>query len=218
LKSSDPRFRSVVFDFDSTISSLEGVEWIASQLGPEVAAAIADEVTAAMSGSIALETVYKARMGKLRPTAASLAALGEAYCDGIAEGARETMDRLRSAGVKLHIVSGGFREAILPAAATLNFVASEVHAVSILSAPDGTYLGYDEGSPLITQTGKQEIIAGLDLPRPSLMVGDGATDAAARPSVDAFAAYIGFVDRKSVSSVADHVVKSYAEIERLVLG
>ena len=50
------------------------------------------------------------------------------------------------------------------------------------------------------------------------MIGDGATDAAARPAVDAFAAYTGFVTRDNVVAVADHVVTSYADIEALVLG
>ena len=216
--SGSPRFRSVVFDFDSTLSSLEGVEWIAARVGPEVAAAIAEEVTAAMSGRIALEEVYAGRLARLHPTAADLAALGAAYADRVAPDAAPVLARLRDAGVQLRVVSGGFREAILPAARVLGFADDEVAAVSIFTAPDGSYVGYDAASPLITQLGKGAVIEQFRLPRPSLMVGDGATDAAARSSVDAFAAFVGFARRESVVAVADHVVGDYAAVEALVLG
>ncbi|MHB1222623.1 MAG: HAD-IB family phosphatase [Gemmatimonadaceae bacterium] len=211
-------FRSILFDFDSTLSSLEGVEWIAARRGPEIAAAIAAEVAAAMDGTVDLEEVYAARMNRLRPSAQELSALAGAYRASIAPGAADTVRRLRNADVALRIVSGGFREAILPAAADLDFSPSDVHAVSVQVAHDGSYMAYDALSPLVTQLGKATVIATLDLPRPSLMVGDGATDAAARSAVDAFAAYTGFARRDAVTGIADHVVASYAELEALVFG
>ncbi len=212
------RYRSVVLDFDSTVSAIEGVEWIAARVGPEEAAAIADEVNAAMAGKIPLEAIYAARMTRIRPSAQDLAELGEAYRENAAPGAHEVIQRLRDAGVVMHIVSGGFREAVLPLALELGFADSEVHAVSIQTDADGTYLGFDTHSPLVTQLGKLDVVASLGLPSPALMVGDGATDAAARPSVDAFAAFTGFVLREAVVGVADHVVASFDELESLVIG
>lgn len=212
------RYHSVVLDFDSTVSAIEGVEWIAARVGPEEAAAIADEVNSAMAGKIPLEAIYAARMIRIRPSAQDLADLADAYREHAAPGAQEVIEHLRDAGVVMHIVSGGFREAVLPLALELGFADSEVHAVSITTDADGTYLGFDTRSPLVTQRGKLDVVASLGLPSPSLMVGDGATDAAARPSVDAFAAFTGFVHREAVVGVADHVVASFDEIESLVIG
>ena len=56
------------------------------------------------------------------------------------------------------------------------------------------------------------------LARPILAVGDGATDLAMRPGVDAFAAYTGFVARPAVVQESDFTVNSYAELLRRVLG
>lgn len=212
------RYAAIVFDFDSTLSAIEGVEWIAARVGPDVAAAIAEEVNAAMAGKIPLEAIYAARMTKVRPSAQDLAELGEAYRQNVAPGAHDVVDRLREAGVVMHVVSGGFREAILPLARELGFVDAEVHAVSIHTDADGSYTGFDTHSPLVTQLGKLDVVASLGLPSPALMVGDGATDAAARPSVDAFAAFTGFVHRDAVVGVADHVVASFDDIASLVLG
>ena len=212
------RFRSVVLDFDSTISALEGAEWIAATLSPEVASVIAAEVDAAMAGTLALQDIYAGRMNVLRPDARLLAELAGAYRAAVAPGTHEALDHMRRAGVQLRVVSGGFREAILPVAVDLGFAPTEVHAVSIYTSPDGAYEGFDSASPLVQQLGKSALVASLDLPRPSLMVGDGATDAAARPAVDAFAAFTGFARRGPVVAVADHVVHSFAVLEQLVLG
>ena len=72
-------------------------------------------------------------------------------------------------------------------------------------------------SPLSTQHGKKDVVAALGLPRPSLAVGDGATDVAMRESTDAFAAFTGFVRRQPVVSAADYVVSSFSELMALVL-
>jgi phosphoserine phosphatase len=56
------------------------------------------------------------------------------------------------------------------------------------------------------------------LPRRILAVGDGATDAAMRPAVDAFAAFTGFVSRPSVIAAADRVVNSFDQLAELVLS
>jgi phosphoserine phosphatase len=51
-----------------------------------------------------------------------------------------------------------------------------------------------------------------------LAVGDGATDLAMRPSVDAFAAYTGFVRRDAVVARADVTVTSFRDVAEVVLG
>jgi len=48
------------------------------------------------------------------------------------------------------------------------------------------------------------VLAGLDVARPALAVGDGVTDLEMRPQVDAFVAFTGFVRRPPVVAGADH--------------
>jgi phosphoglycolate phosphatase-like HAD superfamily hydrolase len=67
-------------------------------------------------------------------------------------------------------------------------------------------------TPLTTQLGKCELVRSLDAPRPVLAVGDGATDLAMAPAVDAFAAYIGFVRRDAVVAGASVVLDSFAAL------
>jgi soluble P-type ATPase len=94
----------------------------------------------------------------------------------------------------------------------------DVHAVSLRFTPDGDYEGYDAGSPLATAVGKRTVVEALGLPPRVLAVGDGATDLAIRPVVEAFAAFTGFVRRDAVVQDADLVVTSFDQLLDLVLA
>lgn len=212
-----PRFNSVVLDVDSTLCDLEGIDWLARQRGPEVARRIAEVTDRAMNGEIALESVYGARLEIVEPDAVLLERLGAAYVERLLPGAVEAVHTLRGAGVEVAVVSGGIRAAILPAVERLGLPAERLRAVDVYLDDAGRYAGYDAASPLTTDTGKAEVIRQFRLPSPCLMLGDGNTDLAARPAVDAFAAFVGVVRRDIVVAQADHVVASFEQLTSLVL-
>ena len=213
-----PRFSTVILDVDSTLTGIEGIDWLAARRGAEVADRVAGLTDRAMRGEIALDDVYGERLALVRPSRDDVAALAEAYARAVAPGAAAALARMRAAGRRVVLVSGGLREAIVPFAATVGVAASDVHAVPVRFDRAGDYAGFDAASPLATQRGKLTVAAGLGLPRPALAVGDGATDAAMRPAVDAFAAYTGFVRRDPVVGGADHDVSSFSQLTELVLG
>ena len=213
-----PHFGSVNQDVDSTLCNIEGIDWLAARRGPDVAAAIVRLTERAMDGEIPLEAVYGDRLALIRPTNNDIAQLARAYADALAPGARDSIFRMRDNGVALALVSGGIRQAIRPLARELGFSDGSLHAVSLSFDREGHFLGYDEKSPLATQHGKKDVVAALALPRPSLAVGDGATDAAMRQATDAFAAFTGFVQRDAVVRAADYIVASFTELTALVLS
>src|SRR3569623_1791735 len=53
-----PRFGTVVLDVDSTISGIEGIDWLARRRGEIIAHKGASRTDAAMRGEIPLESVY----------------------------------------------------------------------------------------------------------------------------------------------------------------
>ena len=212
-----PRFASVVVDVDSTLCGIEGIDWLARRRGAAVAREVARVTERAMAGEIPLDAIYGARLAVVRPTADEIAQLGRAYIDSLAPGAREAVFRMRGEGVVLAIVSGGIRQAIRPLARELGVGDERLQAVSLSFDERGAYAAYDTESPLTNQGGKKTVLAALGLPRPTLAVGDGATDAAMRESADAFAAFVGFVRREAVVRVADYVLSSFDELTRLVL-
>lgn len=213
-----PRFTSVIIDVDSTLCGIEGIDWLAARRGPEVAAEIVRLTDRAMAGEIALEAVYGDRLALVRPTTGEIAKLAQAYAEALAPGAREAIFRMRGEGIALALVSAGIRQAIRPLARELGFSDGSLHAVSLSFDDAGEFLGYDEGSPLATQHGKKDVAARMQLRRPTLAVGDGATDAAMRDATGAFAAFTGFVRREPVVQVADYVVASFRELTDVVFS
>jgi phosphoserine phosphatase len=219
------RYESVVLDVDSTLTRVEGIEWLAERRGPSVARAVADMTQRAMEGTIPLDSVYGARLALVQPARRDVEALGDAYSAGAVAGARMAIGEMQTAGIRVVAVSGGVREAVARFAISLGIADGDVYAVSLQFTSDGAYAGFDETSPLARRGGKPIVVRGLGLGRPIIGVGDGSTDAelktmagGAAPAVDAFAAFVGVASRPAVVAVADYVVHNMAELPALVLG
>lgn len=197
-------FRTVVFDCDSTLVGIEGID--------ELAGARADEVRrltdAAMDGSVPLEEVYGRRLALIRPTRERVAAVGRAYLHALVADARETVRALLWLGKDVRIISGGLRPPVEALAGELGLSPDRVAAVDIHFDAGGEYLDFERDSPLARSGGKAEVLRAWDLHRPSLLVGDGATDLEARPAVDRFAAFMGVAFRPAVAAGADVVLRA----------
>ena len=211
-----PAFATVILDVDSTVSGIEGVDWLARRRGDVVARKVASLTNEAMRGAIPLDDVYAQRLGAIRPRRHELDALAAAYVDAIAPNCAEVIARFRHADVRVVLVSSGLRHALIRLAMRLGVELSDLHAVDIRFDAGGAYAGFDTRSPLTTANGKHALIADLRLERPVLMAGDGATDAAARDVVDCFVAYTGFVEREAVVRQAAARVSSFDELAGLV--
>ncbi|MBK9384153.1 MAG: HAD-IB family phosphatase [Planctomycetes bacterium] len=198
-----PPFAHVVFDCDSTLSAIEGID----ELAHEHRAEIARLTERAMAGELRLEEVYGRRLELARPTAARIAALGRHYVDTCVPGARETVRALQGLGKRVSILSGGVRPAVMVLARHLGIAGEEVFAVELFHREDGTYDGYDQLSALTRDDGKPRILERFGAPRAIALVGDGATDLRCAPAVGRFIAFAGVVARANVVSAAAHVVR-----------
>lgn len=212
------RFRCVIFDCDSTLCAIEGIQVLGAAHHDEIARLTAS----AMHGHIALEDVYARRLELARPARRDLKALAEQYVSTLVPDARDVVKALDAEGIEVRIVSGGLRPAVLAVARALGVPEERVAAVDLRFDDGGAYCGFDESSPLSRSGGKRTVIAAWQppVPRPSMLVGDGATDLEARPAVDAFIAFAGVVRRQDVVDRADRVIDgpSLAPVVPLALG
>jgi HAD superfamily phosphoserine phosphatase-like hydrolase len=211
-----PRFATVVFDVDSTLSTIEGIDWLAMRRSHDIARACATLTEQAMAGAVPLDAVYGQRLALIRPTAQEIALLGEAYLATMVPGMRSLIRLLLIKRVQVHLVSGGLRQALLPLARHLGIGEQQVHAVEVAADVDGTLSRLEGTQPLATQRGKPQTVHQLAAARPLVMIGDGSTDAAARGVVDTFIAFTGVVRRPAVVEVADAEAASVRALHRLL--
>ena len=198
LRDAPPPYGTVVFDCDSTLSAVEGIEELA-QGNTEIARLTRD----AMEGRIALEDVFGKRLAMVRPTRADLERVGERYVEALLPNAPRLVAALRSLGKRVCIVSGGLLPAVRHVARALELPDSDVFAVDLRFDAEGRYAGFDEGSPLAQARGKIPVVRDLRRPGERLaLIGDGATDLEAAPEADRFVAFGGVERRPRVLEAA----------------
>jgi phosphoserine phosphatase len=210
--------RLVLFDCDSTLSAIEGIDELARVCGPDVFKAVEAMTNAAMEGAIPVESVFARRLEIIQPTAAQVAAVGQRYLDTIEPTALATIDTLRRRGWTPMIVSGGFRPAIRPLADRLGI--SRVEAVDLrFDDETGAYRGFDEQFPTTRSGGKPEIARRLHAelsPDRMVMVGDGASDLEAKSDVDLFVGFGRYVRRPRVAAEAGCFIQSLDELLKIL--
>lgn len=192
-------FRFVFFDVDSTLVTIEGIDELAAG-NPETVRL----TELAMNGEIPLDEVYGRRLDIIRPTRADVDALGERYVGSMVDGAEETIATLKSAGVDVHLVSGGIAQAIAPLAAKLGLAPRALHAVPLQFDEDGGYRDFDRRS-LLARSGGKELVVRSILTRAkgkAAFIGDGITDLETKPVVSLFIGFGGVCMRPRVRDEA----------------
>ena len=200
-------YEVICFDCDSTLSKIEGIDELAKWAG--VGDEMARLTDAAMNGELPLEAVYGKRLETIKPDRANIDKLADLYIQEMVDGVKEVFITLLAQGKDVHIISGGLRQAILPLANALNLPEENVHAVDIDFKEDGSYLSYDETSPLARSGGKAEVCKQLLQGKSSLVIiGDGKTDMEAKQPGVTVIGFGGVCDRAVVRGLADIFIES----------
>lgn len=207
----------LIFDCDSTLSAIEGIDELGRVRGPEVFARVEAMTNDAMDGRMPVEAVFGRRLEIIQPTRAHVEAVGRRYIETIEPTAVATITEARRRGWTVLIISGGFRPAIRPLADLLGI--AQIEAVDLYFDAAGTYTGFDREYPTTRSGGKPEVIRRLKTelaPSRIVMVGDGASDLETQPVVDLFVGFGRYVARERVKREAKAFVTSLAEILALL--
>jgi len=204
ISDAPPPYGTVVFDCDSTLSAIEGVDELAELCGVD-GGEIAALTERAMAGELPLEEVYGKRLARLRPDAAAVARLAERYWERRVPNAERLVGALRRLDKRVCVVSGGVLGAVVPFARRLGIERADVFAVEVFHDRAGAYAGFDELSPLARAGGKLDVLRELssaDRGGGLAFVGDGATDLEAAPAARRFVAFGGVAHRDAVHGAA----------------
>lgn len=206
----------VIFDCDSTLSAVEGIDEIARLTGSE--SHVAALTKSAMDGEIALEHVYDHRLDRSNPTREQVSFIRDIYRENVIPDAPDVIAALRELGVAVFIVSGGLIEPVRDFGMWLHVPREHIFAVDMqydqLSGqwwryweqpggknPRANYLAVDS-NPLTATGGKNVLIDRIRALHPgrAMLVGDGLSDLEASGHVDLFVGFGGAVYRQRVAA------------------
>jgi len=190
-----PLSRLVIFDCDSTLVTVEGIDELARLISDErtisspqnphhedIAIQIASLTKRAMEGELPLETIYGLRLTTINPTQSQVRQIASIYRQAIVSDAVQVISALKNAGILVFIVSGGMIEPVQEFGNWLGISSDRIYAVDIqydqLSGrwwrywdqPYGlntsaSYLAHGTG-PLTDTKGKNRIIAHIRAENP----------------------------------------------------
>ena len=203
----------IVFDCDSTLSSIEGIDELAGAAGADVSQKIADMTNAAMNGEIPIESVFAKRLEIIQPNQKAVDEVGQKYIETVEPNAKKVVDTLKEQGWTPFILSAGYTQAIAPLAKYLGI--ETIEAVNLFFHEDGSYKDFDSSYPTTRNGGKLDIINKLKQkysPEKIVMVGDGISDLETKPGVDIFFGFGRYVTRDKVKSESGYYIQDLAEV------
>ncbi len=207
----------LLFDCDSTLSAIEGIDELGRLRGPEVFKAVEEMTTKAMDGSTPMESIFAKRLDMIKPTLKELESIGQKYIQEVEPTALDTIKKLKAAGWTVIIVSGGFTQAIRPLAQYLGI--ERVEAVELRFNADGSYAGYVESCPTAKSKGKNVVALKLRSEfkaAQTILVGDGASDLEVKGDVDKMIGFGRYTPRPKVKAGADAFITSLDQLISLL--
>jgi len=194
---------TLILDFDNTFIGGETLDILAEQLDSQTADRVAALTEQAMNGQIGFAQALSRRVACLNFRREQVIRVTEQLRQRISPSFLMYRDILQAHAASIYIVSGGFREIIVPIVADFSIAANHVLA-NTFCWQDEKIIGVDENYVLAKDGGKAQLLASLSLPNPLIMVGDGMTDyeVYAKGLADEFFAYTEQVKRDAVLAKA----------------
>lgn len=181
---------TVIFDCDSTVTTIEGIDELAERKGKKDA--ISALTHKAMQGELPLEGVFFERIDLIRPSMDDMIAVGKQYCRSLSKNIRIVFEIFHYLAKDVYIFSAGYLPSLLVLGEYLNIPADHIFAVDVLFDREGEYL-YCPRDQLLTLTdGKLRLTRSLGFSGERLaMIGDGANDLSVSEIAKIFVGYQG---------------------------
>lgn len=172
----------LIFDFDSTIVKGETLEILAgiSLSGHPKKQQISSEISklteAGMSGTVDFASAFRKRLSLLDLNEEHILKAIEELKNSITPSFIQNRKFLKSNADRIYVVSGGFRELIVPVIQILGLREDHVYANEFLFNLGRKVVGVDESNPLSQNRGKAKLVKSLKFKGEGVVLGDGITD------------------------------------------
>lgn len=218
----------MLLDFDSTLIRTEGLEELATislRGHPERVLRlkrVAELTEQAMQGELGFSDALQGRLELLEARSSHITELIERLSRKLTPGFLSSFKRHAKfwSAHQLFIVSGGFKEYIIPLVARWNIRVKQVFANEFILGTDGRLSSPNANNPLAHSGGKVKIARQLKkcYGSPLVIIGDGYTDYEVREqgAADRFFVFTANVCRSAVVAQADAQARTVAELIQCV--
>jgi D-3-phosphoglycerate dehydrogenase len=211
--------KKYVFDFDSTLTSVEALDVLAeiTLANKPEKDAVVSEIQAitnlGIDGDISFTESLERRLSLLHANKADLATLVQELQNKVSASIVRNKEFFEKYSEDIYVISCGFKEFIEPIVAHYNIPAHKVYANTFTYDEKGNITGFDKKNVLSSHNGKIECLKRMNLDGEVQVIGDGYSDYVMREAgiADKFFAYTENVSRDKATANADHVTPNLDE-------
>lgn len=169
--------KCAIFDFDSTLVSIETLDFLIGKTAKENQQEVEKITNMAMSGKLTFADSLRLRFAQIKLEKSDIDSLKNEICNYITDGFISGIKQLKSE-FDIYIISGGFLEIIDPVAEKLGIAKENCFANNFIY--EGLKIvGFDQSNIMAQNGGKPKIVAQILTKKyydKIFMIGDGYTD------------------------------------------
>lgn len=208
-----------IIDFDSTFIKGETLDLLAAiclRNNPKKKKIIEEieHITAlGMEGKMPFSQSLEKRLQLIKPNKTHIKKLISYLKKHISPSIARNQEFFKKHKEHIYIVSGGFKECIIPLTRSFGVHPSHILANTFKFTKLGSYTGYDQANPLAQEKGKIKAVQSLNLSGNVVVIGDGYTDFELKEmgAAKVFVAFTENVMRDVVVEQADQIAPSFDE-------
>lgn len=214
-----PKDKIFVFDFDSTLTSVEALEELAAiSLAKQpdknaVIKQIEDITNQGVNGEISFTESLARRVDLLKANRAHLPELVKRLAKKISPSIKRNKTFFANNANSIYVVSAGFKEFIDPIVGVYGIKPERVFANTFVYDKNGNITGFDKNNHLAKHNGKIDQMKALKLKGEVIAIGDGYSDFLMKQGgASRFIAFTENIERANAVSNADHVAPNFDEV------
>jgi len=211
-------FQNFIIDFDSTFVSVESLDELAKialQNNPDrnrILQQIELITKKGMDGTLSFDVSLEARLKMFKPTIEDIKQLVSLLKNSITSSFMKNKNFIRKYRDKIYIISGGFKDYIVPIVSDFGIAEDHVLANTFI-VKNNSVTDFDKKNYLVQSKGKVKAVKSLKLSGKIVVIGDGYTDYEIKKekAADQFVAFIENIRREKVVRLADKVINRFDE-------
>ena len=207
---------NLIIDFDSTFVKLETIEVLADfslsnkKNKVQILNKIKHITNKAMIGDIPFSQALEQRIQLINPSISHINKTIEFLKSQISDSFLKNKNFFQSYNKNCFIVSGGFKEIIIPLVNEFNILEKNIFANTFIKNKNNLYI--DKNNPLSKNNGKNIVVKNIS--GNNIIVGDGYTDYEVKKEGNAnkFIQFTENINRKSLNNKADLICNDFKRI------